>query len=116
MRADGYRQCMGVTVRRATSQLDTWDAISSETRWLDYSHQHEGEDLVVYRHTFRRTRERVDRSTDLLWWKPATTVVAHRYAAGEWAEVASAEREWPPTEVERVARRPRPDRETSRRT
>jgi hypothetical protein len=96
---------MGVTVRRRTSQLDRWDALSGDTRWVDYSHQHDGDDLIVYLHTFRRTRERADQANDMLWWKPATTVVAHRYAADDWAEVVRAEREWPPTEVEFVPRR-----------
>jgi hypothetical protein len=98
---------VGVTVRRSTAHLDTWDAIPGETRWVDYSHQHAGEDLVVYIHTFRRVRERFDSSRDLLLWKPATTGVAHRYREGEWDEVVRAERHWPPVEVQHVPRRPR---------
>jgi hypothetical protein len=96
---------MGVTVRRRTSQLDRWDALTGDTRWVDYSCQRDGDELIVYLHTFRRTRERADQTNDLLWWKPATTVVAHRYAAGDWADVTRAEREWPPAEVELVGRR-----------
>ena len=77
---------MGVTVRRRTSQLDTWDAISGDTRWVDYSHQFDGDDLVVYLHTFRRTRERADQANDLLWWKPSTTV--YGVGRGTFAEYA----------------------------
>ena len=94
-------------MRRSTSKLDTWDAIEAGTRWVDYSYQQVGEDLVVYIHTFRRVRERFDSRSDLLFWKPATTRVAHRYDAGQWDEVVRSEREWPPVEVEYVARRPR---------
>ena len=95
---------MGVIVRRTTSEVDEWSSIVGETRWVDYSCQRDGDELIVYLHTFRRTRERADQANDLLWWKPATTVVAHRYAAGDWAEVVRAEREWPPAEVQVVER------------
>lgn len=94
-------------MRRSTSQVDAWDAIPGETRWIDYSCEQDGERLVVYIHTFRRVRERFDSGRDLLLWKPATTGVAQRYAAGEWDEIIRNEREWPPVEVQYVARRPR---------
>src|SRR4051794_33626616 len=97
---------MGVTVRRSTSRLDSWDVIPGEPRWVDSSCQQGGEDLVVYIHTFRRVRERHDSTSDLLLWKPATTKIAHRYGADEWEAVDRAVQEWPPVEVERVARRP----------
>jgi hypothetical protein len=96
---------VGVTVRRPTSQLDAWNAIPGETRWLDYSCQEVGENLMVYVHVFRRVRERLDSRSDLLLWKPATTRVAQRYGGDEWAEVVRAEREWPPVEVRPVSRR-----------
>ena len=98
---------VGVTVRRASAHVDHWEALRGETRWVDYSHQHAGEDLVVYLHTFRRVRDRFDSTRDLLMWKPATTRVAHRYSAGEWDELVRAEREWPPAELEYVPRRSR---------
>jgi hypothetical protein len=98
---------VGVTVRRASSHLDRWDALPGETRWVDYSCQHAGEELLVYVHTFRRVRERFDSSSDVLLWKPATTRLAHRYAAGQWDAVLRGEREWPPTELAYVARRRR---------
>lgn len=94
-------------MRLPGARVDTWRAISGETRWVDYSCQQTGADLVVYVHTFRRVRERLDRSQDLLLWKPGTTRVARRYAAGEWDEVVRAEREWPPAELRRVLRRRR---------
>jgi len=99
---------VGVTVQRPNSRLDKWDAIPGETRWVDYSHQQEAGDLVVYLHKFRRVRERFDSTSDSLLWKPATTRVAHRYGLGEWDEVVRAEREWPPVEIMYVARRRRP--------
>jgi hypothetical protein len=98
---------VSVTVRRSSSHLDHWDAIPGETRWVDYSYQQEGDELVVYLHAFRRVRERFDSARDLLLWKPATTKVAHRYRAGEWRQVVRAGQEWPPVEVKYVARRPR---------
>ena len=98
---------MGLVVRRADARLDTWPVLAGETRWVDHSSAVEGEDLVVYAHAFRRVREGVDRTTDVLLWKPSTTKVAHRYHPDEWAEVVSAEREWPPATVERVPRRRR---------
>jgi hypothetical protein len=96
-----------VTVRRSASHIDIWEAIPGETRWVDYSHQHAGDTLVVYIHTFRRVRERFDSRSDLLLWKPATTGVAHRYREGDWDQVVRAEQQWPPVEVQYVARRPR---------
>ena len=65
--------------------MDTWDALAGETRWVDYSAEQDGEDLVVYIHAFRRRRERFDSNNNVLFWKPATTGVARRYGAGEWA-------------------------------
>ena len=94
-----------MTVRLPGARLDSWRAIPGETRWVDYSCQQTGDDLVVYVHTFRRVHERLDRSRDLLLWKPGTTRVARRYAAGEWDEVVRAEREWPPAELRQVPRR-----------
>lgn len=94
-------------MRLPGARVDTWRAIPGETRWVDYSCQQTGADLVIYVHTFRRVRERLDRSQDLLLWKPGTTRVARRYAAGEWDEVVRAEREWPPAELRRVLRRRR---------
>lgn len=98
-------------MRTPGSRLDTWSALPGETRWVDYSCQRVEGDLVVYAHTFRRVRERSDAAGDLLLWKPGTTKVAHRYAAGDWEAVVRAIREWPPTGVELVPRRARrPDR------
>src|SRR3954466_6333608 len=104
MRRDGQRGRVGVTVRRSTSRVDSWDVIPGETRWVDYSCEQSGGDLVVYLHTFRRVRERYDTTSDALLWKPATTKVARWYAANEWEAVDRAEQEWPPVEVEHVAR------------
>lgn len=94
-----------MTVRLPGARLDSWRAIPGETRWVDYSCQQTGDDLVVYVHTFRRVHERLDRSRDLLLWKPGTTRVARRYAAGEWDEVVRVEREWPQAELRLVPRR-----------
>ncbi|HYF74197.1 MAG TPA: hypothetical protein VD864_15310, partial [Nocardioides sp.] len=80
---------MGLTVEQASGRVDRWDAIAGETRWVDYAHQESGGDLVVYVHTFRRVRERHDLTRDVVLWKPATTSVARRYAAGEWTAVAN---------------------------
>jgi len=96
---------MSVTVRLPGARVDTWRAIPGETRWVDYSCARAGEDLVVYVHTFRRVRERLDRGQDLLLWKPGTTRVARRYAAEEWHEVTRDDREWPPAELLPVPRR-----------
>ena len=96
-----------MTVRTSASRLDAWDAIPGETRWVDYSCDRAGDDLVVYLHAFRRIRERFDLTSDVLLWKPSTTKVARRYAAAEWDAVVRFEREWPPMEMEKVARRPR---------
>ncbi len=96
---------MSVTVRLPGARVDTWRAIPGETRWVDYSCDLTGDDLVVYVHTFRRVRERLDRGRDLLLWKPGTTRVARRYAAGEWDEVVGDDREWPPAELQQVPRR-----------
>jgi hypothetical protein len=99
---------VAVTVRRPDGiRDDTWGALPGETRWGDHSCQQVGGDLVVYRHTFRRVRERLDATHDVLLWKPATSRVAHRYAAGEWLAVVGADRVWPPPGVEQVPRRPR---------
>lgn len=97
---------MAVTVRRRV-HLDRWDTLAGDSRWVDYSHQQVGVELVVYAHTFRRVRERRDDRSDVLLWKPASTAVARRYAAGEWDEVVGAEKAWPPYELEVVPRRPR---------
>ncbi|HEY0952689.1 hypothetical protein [Nocardioides sp.] len=96
---------MSVSVRLPGARVDTWRAIPGETRWVDYSCDRAGDDLVVYVHTFRRVRERLDRTQDLLLWKPGTARVARRYAAGEWDEVVGADREWPPAELTQVPRR-----------
>ena len=98
---------MTVTVRRSTGHLDAWDTLPGETRWVDYSCQEAGGDLTVYAHTFRRVRDRLDDTRDVLFWKPATTRVAQHYPAGEWDEVVRDERAWPPVGVEPVPRRPR---------
>lgn len=103
----GHQQSVGVTVRRTGGRTDAWNALGGETRWVDYAHEQLGDDLFVYVHSFRRVRDRYDDRHDVLFWKPSTTGVAHHYAAGEWAEVVRAEREWPPAEVEQVPRRPR---------
>lgn len=96
-----------MTVRRSDSRVDTWDAVCGETRWVDYAAEEVSGDLIVYIHTFRRVRERAGPRTDVLFWKPSLTRVAHRYTAGEWVEVVRTEREWPPAEVQQVPRRPR---------
>ena len=95
-------------MRTSGERTDHWRAIPGETRWVDYSCERVGEELVVYVHTFRRTRERYDAGADVLLWKPATTGVAQTYPAGAWVEVLDAERAWPPTELTRVPRRHRP--------
>lgn len=86
---------MGVTVQRPGGALDAWDVLAGETRWVDYSDQEVGGDLVVYAHSFRRVHDRTA-TGQVLIWKPSTTRVAHRYAAGEWAAVLRSEPEWPP--------------------
>lgn len=101
---------MSVSVSRSTGHVDRWLAIPGETRWVDYSHHQVGAELVVYVHTFRRVRERYDGARDVLLWKPASTGVVHRYGAGEWHQVADAERTWPPYDLEVVPRRRRRDR------
>jgi hypothetical protein len=98
---------MAVTVRRTTSHLDAWETIRGETRWIDYSCQEVHGVLTVYAHLFRRVRDRLDDSRDVLFWKPATTKVAQQYPAGEWAAVVHDERAWPPVGVEPVPRRSR---------
>jgi hypothetical protein len=102
---------VSVTVRRATGHVDRWEAIPGETRWVDYALHRDGEELVVYAHTFRRVRERYDGAHDVLMWKPASTGIAHHYRAGEWDAVVDAVQSWPPYEVERVPRRRRTRRE-----
>lgn len=94
-------------MRISGARTDRWRAIPGETRWVDYSGQQVGEDLVVYVHTFRRIRERYDADADVLLWKPGTTGVAQRYAAGAWLEVVDVERAWPPTDLVRIPRRER---------
>jgi hypothetical protein len=94
-------------VRRGDRQLDRWEARRGDTRWIDYAHQQVAVDLVVYLHTFRRVRDRLDQTHDVLVWKPSSTAVAHRYGPGEWVEVLGADREWPPARGEHVPRRPR---------
>lgn len=96
-----------MTVRRPGPRTESWEAAAGETRWVDYSHDRSGADLVIYAHTFRRVRERLDHGRDVLLWKPVSTAVAHTYTAGEWEEVVRSERTWPPTTPEYVARRPR---------
>jgi hypothetical protein len=101
---------VSVTVRRPTGDVDRWPAIPGETRWVDYSHHRVEDDLVVYAHTFRRVREGLDRTHDVLLWKPSSTGIAQRYAAGEWSDVVDVERSWPPYTLERVPRRRRAPR------
>lgn len=98
---------MSVSVHRASGHVDHWAAIPGDTRWVDYSPHRAGEELVVYVHTFRRVRERLDGSDDVLMWKPASTGIAHHYAAGEWTEVVDVVQAWPPYALERVPRRRR---------
>jgi hypothetical protein len=98
---------VGVTVRRSSAHLDAWNAVRGETRWVDYSCQETAGGLTVYEHTFRRVRDRLDGTRDVLFWKPATTRVATQYPAGDWDEVVSAQREWPPLGLEQVPRRSR---------
>lgn len=98
---------MSVTVRLPGSREDRWLVVAGETRWVDYSCEQVGEDLVVYVHTFRRGRERYDAAADVLFWRPGTTGVARRYPAGAWLAVVDVERVWPPTELARVPRRSR---------
>ena len=103
---------MSVWIRRTSGQVDRWDAVAGDTRWVDYSPHRDGDELVVYAHTFRRIRERLDATGDVLMWKPASTATAHRYGAGEWSRVLRVEQSWPPYEIERVPRRrrrPRPE-------
>lgn len=98
---------MSVTVRTASAGAERWQAIPGDTRWIDYSCQQVGDDLVVYAHTFRRARERHDGASDVLFWRPGTTSIAREYAAGEWLAVVDVERAWPPAELTRVpGRRP----------
>lgn len=99
-----------MTVRRPAGAADTWGALPGETRWADHTAAADGAELVVYVHLFRRVRERATATHDLLIWKPATTRVAHRYAAGEWTEVVDAQEHRPPTGVETVPRRTRSGR------
>jgi hypothetical protein len=106
---------MGVTVQRPDSQLDRWESLSGDTRWVDYGHEQVGDDLVVYTHTFRRVRDRLDKTRDVLLWKPSSTAVAHRYGPGEWEKIVRADREWPPAKAEQVPRRPRRLEERERR-
>lgn len=98
---------MSVSVRRPGGHVDRWAAIPGDTRWVDYSPRRVGDELVVYLHTFRRVRERLDGADDVLMWKPASTGVAHHYRPGEWEEVLDVEQSWPPYELERVPRRRR---------
>lgn len=98
---------MSLTVRTPSGRDDRWRAIPGDTRWVDYSGEQVGTDLVVYVHTFRRARERHDGDSDVLFWKPGTTGIAREYAEGEWLGVAEVERAWPPAELMRVPRRRR---------
>jgi hypothetical protein len=95
---------VSLRVRLPGGGTDRWDATSDERTWFDYTHQVVHEELVVYLHTFRRVRERADRTRDALLWKHHTTKIARRYAAGEWAAVTHVRRRTPPYAVERVAR------------
>ena len=108
---------MSLRVRLPDGRIERWDAASDERTWFDYTHQVtiDGE-LVVYLHTFRRVRERADRTHDALIWKHHTTKVARRYGPGEWSKVGHVRARRPPYEVARVARTPRAPRERSRRT
>ena len=100
----GYSRLVSVAVRRAGGQVDHWRAIPGVTRWVDYSSDRTGDDLLVYVHSFRRTRERMDGAHDVLMWKPTSTGLGHRYAAGEWDEVLEEEQSWPPYDLEMVPR------------
>jgi hypothetical protein len=105
-----------VTVQRADRQLVRWEALPGDTRWVDYAHDQVGDELVVYMHTFRRVRERLDKTHDLLLWRPSSTAVAHRYGPGECENVVRADREWPPAKVEHVPGRPRGVEEREKRS
>lgn len=94
-------------MRTSSAHLDVWATVPGETRWVDYSCHEAAGALTVYAHHFRRLRDRLDATRDVLFWKPATTKVAQRYAAGEWDEVVRDVREWPPVGLEPVPRRPR---------
>ena len=108
---------MSLRVRLAEGRTERFDAASDERTWFDYTHQvtSQGE-LVVYLHTFRRVRERADRTHDALIWKHHTTKVARRYCTDEWSKVSHVKAQRPPYAVSRVARTPRAPRERSRRT
>ena len=106
---------MSLRVRRADGGTDRWDATSDERTWFDYTHQVVDGELVLFLHTFRRVRERADRTHDALLWKHHTTKVARRYAAGAWTRVTHVKARRPPVGVERVTRTPRAPRERARR-
>jgi len=106
---------VSLRVRLPDGRTDRWEATSDERAWFDYTHQVVHGELVVYLHTFRRVRERVDRTHDALLWKHHTTKVARRYAADDWSKVTHVKARRPPYEVERAARVATPRRERSRR-
>jgi hypothetical protein len=102
---------VSLRVRLPDGRTDRWDAAWDERTWFEYTHQvaRDGE-LVVYLHTFRRVRERADRTYDALVWKHHTTKVARRYGSGEWSKVTHVKARRPPYEVARVSRATRSPR------
>ena len=106
---------MSLRVRLPNGGTDRWDATSDERTWFDYTHQVAHGALIVYLHTFRRVRERADRTHDALLWKHHTTKVARRYDAGEWTKVTHVKARRPPYEVTRATRVATLPRERSRR-
>jgi hypothetical protein len=100
----GWGRSVSLRVRLVSGRIDRWESASDEWTWFDYTHQVSSDELVVYLHTFRRVRERADRTHDALLWKHHTTKVAHRYPAGEWTKVSRVQDQRPPYRVERVPR------------
>ena len=90
-----------------TTGTDRWDAVHDERHWYEYTHGVEGDQLLVYQHTFRRVRMPAGKGRDHLLWKHHTTKLARRYPAGAWTKVSRAKKQTPPTSLENVARRPR---------
>ena len=100
---------MSLRVRTPTG-TDRWSSAHDERHWYDYTYVEDGEDLLVYLHTFRRVRMPAANGQDHLLWKHHTTKLAHRYAAGEWTRVSRARRQTPPAARETVPRLPREPR------
>lgn len=106
---------MSLRVRLPGGGTDRWEATSDERTWFEYTHQVDDGELIVYLHTFRRVRDRADRTHDALLWKHHTTKVARRYDAGQWTKVTHVKERRPPLGVERVAGTIREPRERRRR-